>query len=178
MDDQDSDDESECSTGRDEPVDVRFELSYSKFVNPPKKSEYTIRKWRVDQKFTNVAQLTSRLTENFDQLHTLDEQGLSSGYIEPGHGYKGKQRWICCDEDLKEMYKIYSSKREILMWCFLPGKRSKRTVPSDHAGSSMRTAKCSKVTESNSSKISEVQQIVAKLQSKHGSKYSPEQYHA
>ena len=80
VDDQDSDDESECSTGRDEPVDVRFELSYSlKFVNPPKKSEYTIRKWHVDQKFTNVAQLTSRLTEDFDQLHPLDEQGLSMG---------------------------------------------------------------------------------------------------
>ena len=58
----------------------------------------------------------------------------------------------------------------------LESDRREHCPCSDHAGSS--TAKRSKVTESNSSKISEVQQIVAKLQSKHGSKYSPEQYHA
>ena len=141
-----------------------------------KKSEYTIRKWRIKRKFTSVTQLESKLVENFDTLRPVDENGLSMGYIEPGHGYKGKQRWLCCDEDLREMYSIYSGKKEILMWCFLPGKQSKRSQSSDQRGGS--SAKRSKVVESNTKKVSEVQDIVTKLQSKHGTTYSPEQYHA
>ena len=89
---------------------------------------------------------------------------------------KGKQRWLCCDEDLHEMYSIYSCKKEILMWCFLPGKQSKRSQSRNQSGGS--SAKRSKVVESNTKKVSEVQDIVTKLQSKHGTTYSPGQYHA
>ena len=39
------------------------------------------------------------------------------GYIEPGHGLRGKQRWISSDEDLRDMYRMHSTK-EILLWCF------------------------------------------------------------
>ena len=28
----------------------------------------------------------------------------SFGYIEPGHGAKGKQRWLTCDEGLNNLY--------------------------------------------------------------------------
>ena len=165
----DEDDDDSHSSDIEESVDLSYSL---KFMNPQKKSEYTIRKWRIKQKFTSVTQLESKLVENFDTLRPVDENGLSMGYIEPGHGYKGKQRWLCCDEDLREMYSIYSGKKEILMWCFLPGKQSKRSQSSDQRGGS--SDKRSKVVESNS----EVQDIVTKLQSKHGTTYSPEQYHA
>ena len=42
--------------------------------------------------------------------------------MEPGHRQKGKQCWITCCEDLQDMYKDYSMKKEILLWYFLPGK--------------------------------------------------------
>ena len=42
--------------------------------------------------------------------------------MEPGHGYKGKQRWITCNEDLQDMYEANCMKKEILLWCFLPDK--------------------------------------------------------
>ena len=145
-------------------------------MNPQKKSEYRIRKWRMKHKFSSVAQLALKLIEAFDELHPVDEKGLSMGYVEPGHGYKGKQRWLCSDEDLHEMYSVYSGKKEILMWCFLPGKRSKRSQPSDQSGAS--STKRSKIAESNTKKLSEVQEIVTILQSKHGTTYTPEQYHA
>ena len=65
------------------------------------------------------------------------------------------------------------------MWCFLPRKGSKQSLPCDCAESSQgTTAKCSKIVDSNSKKISEVQEIVVKLQSKHGTKFTPERYHA
>ena len=152
------------------------ELSYSlKFMNPKKKSEYTIRRWRIKQRFVTVSQLSSKLVENFEELRPVDSSGLSMGYIEPGHGYKGKQRWLCVDEDLCEMYSIYSGRSEILMWCFLPGKKSKRMQQDDH---SEGTAKRSRVVEYNSKKVSEVEEIVSKLQSKHGALFTLEQYHA
>ena len=56
-------------------------------MNPQMKSEYTIRKWCII-KFTSDTQLESKLVENFDTLRPVDENGLSMGYIEPGHGYK------------------------------------------------------------------------------------------
>ena len=143
-------------------------------MNPKKKSEYSIRRWRIKQKFVSVVQLSSKLIESFEELHCSDESNvLSMGYIEPGHGYKGKQRWLCSDEDLHDMYAIYSGKKEILMWCFVPGKQSKRPQPSDHSGGT--STKRLKIVDSNSKSV---QEIVTKLQSKHGSMFTPEQYHA
>ena len=36
------------------------------------------------------------------------------GYIEPGHGQKGKLRELSTDDDLKEMYVLYKRIQEIL----------------------------------------------------------------
>ena len=57
-------------------------MSYSvKLVNPQKKSEYTVRKWRMKQKFASVAQLTSNLVESFEELHSQDDSGLAMSYL-------------------------------------------------------------------------------------------------
>ena len=39
------------------------------------------------------------------------------GYIEPGCGAKGKQRWLASTEDLEDMYRVHRGKVEILLWC-------------------------------------------------------------
>ena len=41
----------------------------------------------------------------------------SFGYIEPGHGARGKQRWLTSADDLKDMYSTHQGKKEILLWC-------------------------------------------------------------
>ena len=38
------------------------------------------------------------------------------GYIEPGHGLRGKQRCPSSDDDLDKMYEVYK-KGEITLWC-------------------------------------------------------------
>ena len=38
------------------------------------------------------------------------------GYIEPGRGAKGKQRWLASAENLEDMYRVHHGK-EILLWC-------------------------------------------------------------
>lgn len=40
------------------------------------------------------------------------------GYIEAGHGLKGKSRWITTDDELEEMYQLHKSRRDILLWCY------------------------------------------------------------
>ena len=60
--------------------------------------------------------------------------GDSFGYIEPGHGLKGKLKLLTTDQDLVEMYSVYKTKREILLWCYVesgdPTKQRKQPAAS------------------------------------------------
>ena len=98
--------------------------------------------------------------------------------MDPGHGWKGKQHWITCDDNLNDMYKAYGSKMEILIWCFLPSKiengAKKRKSPSDKSDTTEKRTRCVAAIED---KMNEVKDIYAKLHSKHGNKYLVEQYH-
>ena len=147
-----------------------------KLINPNRKSEYSVEKWPTRIMFKTVSHLSTKLKEKYVELVPCKE--LRVGYMDPGHGWKEKQRWIVCDDNLKYMYKAYSSKTEILIWCFLPGKlecnAKKCKNPSDHNSNEKRT-KCVAEIED---KMNEVKEILAKLQSKHGKKFSVEQYHA
>ena len=66
-------------------------------------------------------------THQFESLNDLKEEvhkavpsasDDSYGYIEPGHGLRGKQRLLKTEDDVREMYRIYKSKQEILLWCY------------------------------------------------------------
>ncbi len=52
-------------------------------------------------KFHTTTSLHSIVKENFEELKEADD--LCTGYIEPGHGWKGKGQWINNNEDLREM---------------------------------------------------------------------------
>lgn len=49
----------------------------------------------------------------------LEEDTLDVGYIEPGHGMKGKQVWLVEDSDVAEMYSRFKTKQDITLWCFV-----------------------------------------------------------
>ena len=41
------------------------------------------------------------------------------GYIEPGHGLNGKQRWLSSDDDLEQMYSVLKQKPyEVTLLCY------------------------------------------------------------
>ena len=52
-----------------------------------------------------------------------DVDKLEFGYIEPGHGLKGKKEWILDDDDLKHFLDKYQSnnKKELTLWCYSQG---------------------------------------------------------
>ena len=67
-------------------------------MNPVRKSEYTVRKLSAYDRFSSFDELTEQLQKCLGKISPSQ-----IGYIEPGHGLKGKQRWLYTDEDVDTM---------------------------------------------------------------------------
>ena len=94
-------------------------FSYSvKVINPSKKTDYTLRKFRVSVRFVTMGDMMKALAESFPTFITKESE-LEFGYIAPGHGARGQQRWIADDIDLQDMYAEYRGKKEITLWFFV-----------------------------------------------------------
>ena len=85
------------------------------------------------------------------------------GFIEPGHGMKGKKQWLLTDDDVKEMYKQHLGKRSILLWAYscVHGTKSTKRVDSTYA--------------EHKASLDEANEKYEELCKKHGNKYTPEQ---
>lgn len=95
----------------------------------------------------------------------------SFGYIEPGHGFKGKQHWLVSAGDLKDMYDVHRAKREILLWASMLDVQKKRAHSPDPE-SSEKKARYDKYLDN----MTEVEMIEEELAEKHaGDPYSKEQ---
>ena len=93
-------------------------LSYSvKVINPSKKTDYSLRKFRVSVCLATMGDMKKALAESFPTFITKESE-LEFGYIAPGHGVRGQQRWIADDIDLQDMYAEYRGK-EITLWFFV-----------------------------------------------------------
>jgi len=74
-----------------------------------------IRKLRGLQVVASVQQLTEQILQ---LLKATTE--IQLGYYEPGHGTRGKKRYITDNEDIEEMKNQYEKKKEVLLWCYDP----------------------------------------------------------
>ena len=149
------------------PSSTQETRTYSvKIMNQGKKSEYTIRKFTLNYQFTKVSEMKQSLSIalKFD-IDTF-------GYIEPGHGLKGRQQWLVQDEDLEQMYRSYKKRGEILLWCIRPhnGADTERK-----RGRGESTDESRPVKRTCSQKIKDVEDLLTQLREKHGQKYTTEQ---
>ena len=137
-------------------------FTYSVMIIPKKKNEFTIEKVHgVTRKFPSLDELTSNVFKYIPATY---------GYIEPGHGSKGKRRWLTSENDVTEMYNIYNGRKEILLWC----SKEKGTDEPDAGGEpSKKRAKTS--YEGHIDKMAEVEMIEEKLRKKHKDVYTEEQ---
>ena len=96
------------------------------------------------------------------------------GYIEPGHGLKGKQWWLLVDDDLHEMYSGFTGKREILLRK-QPKKQTetRKCVKKCHSN---HTAQTNSKKGTLAMKITEVESIVDKFRKLHSNTYSVQQF--
>ena len=69
-----------------------------------------MRKWiDVDYKqFETVNDIKVGLAK---WINLSKEFDLAIGYIEPGHGTKGRKRWLHDDSDLIDLYQLYKGRR-------------------------------------------------------------------
>ena len=153
----------------------RNEYCYSvKIINPQKKSDYSLRKWRhVSKRFPSVESIQSQLIKDFGDVLPSRKEDIELGYIKPGHGAKGRTQWIFTEEDL---YKEHAEKTEIIIWLYRYQEKeltAKKRARSPTAQESTKKKRKSSVV--NTQKLLEVEEIVDKLKTKHEGKYTIEQ---
>ena len=149
-----------------------------KIMNPKKKSEFDIVQIKAKQRFACVDDLKQQLlTELRERISDPLEQ---VGYIEPGHGLRGKQRWLSSDDDLDQMYSVLKRKPyEVTLWCFAPlivtGRGVKRSSANAEEGNDKPTKTPRKSYDKHVDKMAQVEEIEDKLREKYRDNYSPEQ---
>lgn len=103
------------------------------------------------------------------------EHDFQFGFIEPGHGLKGKKEWITTDEDVEEMFEKHNGKKDITLWCYRKPKGGKsRSISSRSRSPNKKGSRY----EAHSKQISEVDDIYKQLKDKHTGSYTPEQLRA
>lgn len=162
------------STSTNEP-----KFAYSvKVINPQKKSEYVVQKLRVNVVFKYIDEMKENLASAVQGIPSTIDQ---VGYIEPGHGAKGKQRWLSVSEDLKDMYTLHQKKREILLWCYAikPSTSNPSTSSSKRQHSpDLQPSRKKTRYDNHTEKMVEVESIEDELLENHDGKYSREQIRA
>ena len=151
-------------------------FTYSiKILNPSKKTDFIIQKLRISRHFTSVDDIKAQIVSSCEGKVPEDLEQL--GYMSPGNQ---KKRWLFTDDDIKDMYREYSGKKEILLWCHGKGKpdegkTSKRSCPDSETGT--KGSKVPRTTnyEMHRQKLDEVQEIREDLMKRHAGKYTPEQ---
>ena len=99
--------------------------------------------------------------------------------MEPGHGLRGKQRWIHDNADLEEMYNSYPRKRDFLFWCYtvlVGGDTAPKDAGQKRAAPVETGSLAPKPKSSCQRKIDEVEEIIVDLKDRHGKKVSTEQF--
>ena len=141
-------------------------LSYSIKIVPKKKAEYVIKKLHnITKKFHSIEELKQAINESYREKVSLE----NFGYIEPGRGAKGKQRWLASAEDLEDMYRVHHGKEEILLWCNASDQASRKRAHSPDAEEESEGRKQAKSSryEKFTDKMTEVEAIEAELRDRH-----------
>ena len=167
--------------GSQAPQKSEYMYTYTvKIMNPSKKSDYTVVKFSKRGRMVTISDLKSELLTRFtDQL----SGDIEVGYIQPGHGLRGKQEWLCCDDDVQDMYDRHSSKKSVLLWCFMKtnsdgsaSRKRPRSSSSSEASTARKSSRSSTSYETHqNNKVAKTNEILTKLEEKHAEKHSIEQ---
>ena len=155
------------------------ELMYTiKLVNPTCKKDFCsveLGKGRVYKSLVSLQGLISKKLSKHPKFKLPDLKSVEMGYVEPGHGMKGRKIWIHTDDDVKMMYEKYGKKKTILLWCYT--EASPVCKKGAVASNSIATGKGGTKYGQHLDKRSEVDTIYDQLQEKHTG-YSPRRLRA
>lgn len=149
---------------------------------------FLVKKWATNTRFSTATEMKQQLASNFAAV--LQGATFFFGYLQRGHGVKGRQFTITGDEDLESMYDEYRGRGDIILWIKISSKTAKSTLTDERHKSDKnddrKQQKSSKGKEcaadrskyqGHLSKMSEVQEIMEDLEQCHSEKsiYSTEQ---
>ena len=156
---------------------IKEKQYFVKIINPAKKSEYEVQRLRIDFTVDSVAGLKEALHKYFPNHFPSVPQQV--GFIAPGHGTKGKQKWLATDEDISEMNLEHETKKDVYFWAYktipLPEVTRKRHNSECGPSKSKHASLTKSKSESLEEKLDEVEDCVMKLKEKHGANYSSKQ---
>ena len=145
-----------------------------KVINPSIKSDYFIRKRRTRIRFQDIESLQDKLCSESGDHGEI----VKMGYIEPGDGAQGKQRWNLNAGDLEDMFEAYSGKTEIMLWVYAPASECSHQSGRMCSRSPLPSEKEAKPCKSDmhAKKLVQVEEIADELEVQQGGAYKREQY--
>lgn len=148
-----------------------------KMINPSRMSEYKnveIQSRGYCKTFSELKEFISNNLPSTIEAPNLQE--VEMGFIEPGHGGKGRKVWLFDDNDLQKMYEVHQHKKLILLWCYTHVSTQKK-APAANQKKSSENVSTSSNYGAQLKKQDEITAIFSKLKEKHGGKFKPEQLH-
>ena len=152
------------------------QLTYNlKIINPKRKSQYKVEKFRKCGRFETPGELKSYIMSEFEEFVPRNAE-FDIGYYKPRRG--STKMWIKDDEDIQCMYDGY--KDEVNLWC--EGRLQDEDLELESADVSTSRKKRKKdddtpVPVSKRQAIrDEVDKLLFELKEEHGSKYTAQQY--
>lgn len=91
-----------------------------KIINPSRMKEFRNVRVGLGKKCFTVHELREFLVINVPEVNgeKPDFTTVDIGYIEPGHGSKGRKQWINTDEDVEVLFSKHKGKKSILLWAY------------------------------------------------------------
>ena len=172
-------------TGDENEKSVGESIYTVKVINAGSSTGYLVKKWDISTRFSSYIEIRDQLALDFAALLQEGDE-FHFGYIQRGHGVKGKQFSITDDQDVCSMYSEYQGRRESILWmkiCKLrdDGSRKRRKTVEEAGDSSLKRKKSDASSAGTNyrghlSRMSEVEEIVEDLEMQHGEKiaYSAE----
>ena len=98
-----------------------------KMINPSRLSDFKTVNIRGTKYCETLEELQEFVGSNLPTSITdpPDFSSVEMGYLESGHGTKGRKVWLCDDDDLSKMYKESKGKK-ILLWCYTGASEKKK----------------------------------------------------
>ena len=142
-------------------------------MNQARKSDYTMQALDCCDRFSTIDNLKKCLS------NAVGTQIGGFGFVEPGHGLKGRQHWLLRDKDLNDMYCVYKKRRDITLWCFRPTAGGPEASSSNQKSTS-RKRSLSEALEPRpksqcAQKIKDVEDLIRQLKERHGKVFTTEQ---
>ena len=135
-------------------------------VNPEKMSDFKTITVGKSGTFSSVDKLKKfKLPKSPGIPKASEISSAEFGYLEPGHGAKGRKVWILKDDDVAVMNDVHSGKKCIRLWSYTHSHKTTASI----------TKWLDQSIHSTLEKLSEVDEICSKLSEKHTGKYNKDQ---